>query len=48
MKENFKKIKLIYIKDSRVGFLGTEKIYLINEYKDKGIEKTIEKIEGSK
>ncbi len=48
MKENFKKIKLIYIKDSRVGFLGTEKIYLINEYKDKGIEKTIEKMEGSK
>lgn len=48
MKENFKKIKLIYIKDSIVGFFCTEKIYLINEYKDKGIEKTIEKMEGSK
>ena len=48
MKENFKKIKLIYIKDSIVGFFCAEKIYLINEYKDKGIEKTIEKMEGSK
>ena len=47
MKENFKKIKLIYIKDSIVGFFCAEKIYLINEYKDKGIEKTIEKMEGS-